>query len=104
MRKPIAFAAGLVLLLAAAVRLSGQSYQPFQEEVESIRQRTKLRLGPLRVVPLVRLYDVGYDSNVYFADETSQPVGDFTATLSPEIRGYWPRLVVKALAEDRSKR
>jgi hypothetical protein len=100
MRKPIAFAAGLALLLAAAVRLSGQSYQPFQEEVESIRQRTKLRLGPLRVVPLIRLYDVGYDSNIYYADERQEPIADFTATLSPEIRGYWlasPSLIVTAM-------
>jgi hypothetical protein len=82
-------AAGLVLLLAAAVRLSGQGYQPFREEAEMIRQEKKLRLGPLRIVPVIRLYDVGYDSNIYYANERQEPLGDFTATLSPEVRAHW---------------
>jgi hypothetical protein len=90
LKTPAVFAAGgLVLLLAGAVRLSGQSYVPFREEIETIRQQTRFRLGPLRLVPLIRLSDIGYDTNVYFADERREPVADFTATLSPELRGYW---------------
>ena len=90
MKTPVAFAAaGLVLLFAGMVRLSGQSYVPFREEVEAIRQQTRFRLGPLRLVPLVRLSDVGYDTNVYYADERREAVADLTATISPELRGYW---------------
>ncbi len=90
MKRPIASAAALlVLLLAASVRLPGQSYQPFREEADMIRQQTKFRLGPLRIVPVIRLYDVGYDSNIYYANERQEALGDFTATLSPEIRAHW---------------
>ena len=87
MKRPLLLAAALVVLLAGA-RLSGQSYRSFRDEYDAIRQ-TKLRLGPLRLVPVIRITDVGYDSNVYFADEGSRVVSDATATLSPEIRGYW---------------
>lgn len=79
----------LACLLAAAARLPGQSYQPFREEFEAIRARTKFRLGPLRFVPVLRIYDVGYDTNVYFADERLEARRDFTAALAPEVRGYW---------------
>jgi hypothetical protein len=82
-------AGGLVLLLVWAARLSGQSYVPFREEAEAIRQQTRFRLGPLRVVPFLRLSDVGYDTNVYYSDERREAVADLTATLSPELRGYW---------------
>ena len=87
MKKPLFLAAALVVLLAG-VRLSGQSYRSFRDEFDAIQQ-TKLRFGPLRLVPVIRIYDVGYDSNVYFADEGSPAVADATATLSPEIRAYW---------------
>jgi hypothetical protein len=89
MKRPIRLAAvGLALLVAPRVRLSGQSYEPFRNDYQTIQQH-KLHLGPVRLVPAFRLSDVGYDSNVYFADETGQPVGDFTATFSPELRAYW---------------
>ncbi len=90
MKRPTAWAAaGLVLVLGAAVRLSGQSYRPFQEEYDSIRAQTKIRLGPLRLGPVVRVFDVGYDSNIYFSGDREEAVRDFTATLSPEIRAHW---------------
>jgi len=90
MKKPIVCgAAALVLCLAAGARLDGQSYRSFREDYETIRNQSKLRLGPVRIVPVFRLSDVGYDSNVYFRDEHGGVVSDATATLSPEIRGYW---------------
>jgi hypothetical protein len=98
-RSSVLAAAGLVLL-AGALRLSAQSYLPFQAEVDAIRDRTKFRLGPFRFVPEIRIDDVGYDSNIYFAGEQREPVSDFTATLSPRIRGYWlatPSLIVWGL-------
>jgi hypothetical protein len=81
---------GLALLcLAAGVRLSGQSYRSFREDYDSVRERARLRLGPLRLVPAFRLSDVGYDSNVYFREKGAEVVSDVTATLSPELRAYW---------------
>jgi hypothetical protein len=90
MRRRITFtAAFLAFVLAAGAPLPGQSYRSFREEVEAIRGQTSLRFGPLRLVPVFRLYDVGYDSNVYFRAEGDQAVTDLTATLSPELRGFW---------------
>jgi len=100
MKRTIVVAALGLALLAGGARLFGQSYQPFRDEVEAIRQRTRFRLGPLRIVPAFRLLDVGYDTNVTYTDQRGQPVADFTATLSPEIRGYWlagPSLIVSVM-------
>jgi len=97
MRRTLVLAAAGLALLAGAVRLAAQSYLPFQAQVDAIRDRTKFRLGPLRFVPEFRLTDVGYDTNIYFAGEQREPVADFTATLSPELRGYWlasPTIIV----------
>jgi len=88
MKKFPCFTAALLVLLAG-VRLSGQSYRNFREEYDGIKERARLRLGPLRVIPVFRLSDVGYDSNVYFREEGGEVVPDFTATFSPEVRGYW---------------
>jgi hypothetical protein len=78
-----------VFVALAGVRLSGQSYRSFREEYDAIREQVRLRLGPLRLVPAFRLSEAGYDSNVYFREEGSAVVPDATATLSPELRGYW---------------
>jgi len=87
MKKPSCWAAALFVLLAG-VRLSGQSYRNFREEYDAIRGRARFRLGPLRVIPEFRLSEVGYDSNVYFREEGSEVVSDFTAAFSPEVKGY----------------
>jgi len=88
MKKTISLAAAF-LVLAAAAPLSGQSHRSFLDEYESIRSLTRLHVGPVRLVPVFRLSEAGYDSNVYFREAGSGPVGDATATLSPELRGYW---------------
>ena len=43
------------------------------------------------LAPVVRLTNVGYDSNVFNRDEESGPQGDVMATLSPSVEG-WLRL------------
>jgi hypothetical protein len=86
MKKTACWTAALLFLLAGA-RLSGQSYRNFMEEYAEIRNRTRFRLGPLRLFPEFRLSDVGYDSNVYFREDGGEAVPDFTATISPLIRG-----------------
>ncbi|HSA95825.1 MAG TPA: outer membrane beta-barrel protein [Acidobacteriota bacterium] len=88
MKRTFALAAAL-LVLGAGVRLGAQSYRSFQDEYDAIREGVRLRLGPFRLVPRFRLADVGYDSNVYFRERVGEIVRDATATLSPELRGYW---------------
>jgi hypothetical protein len=87
--KKLSCYAALLLFVLGGVRLSGQSYRNFREEYGDIKERARLRLGPLRVIPVFRLSEVGYDSNVYFREEGGEVVPDFTATFSPEARGYW---------------
>ena len=87
--KKISCCAALLLVALGGVRLSGQSYLSFREEADGIRERARLRLGPLRIIPEFRLSEVGYDSNVYFREASAGIVSDFTATLSPGARGYW---------------
>ena len=90
MKRTIASVAALCgLALAAAGPLAGQTYRSFREEYEAVRQQKGLRLGALKLAPRFRLTDVGYDSNVYFRPEGGRVVGDATATLSPELRGFW---------------
>jgi hypothetical protein len=50
-----------------------------------------VQAGPLLLAPVVRLTNVGYDSNVFNQDSSSNPQGDVTATFSPSVDG-WLRL------------
>lgn len=79
----------MLLLLFAGGRLSGQSYRTFTDEWNGIREGAGFRLGPLKVVPAFRLYDVGRDSNVYYRAEGEGVVPDFTGMLSPEFKATW---------------
>jgi hypothetical protein len=82
--------ATLVLFLAiAAGRLVGQSYRTFQADFDEIRARTGLRLGPLTVLPVFHLSDVGYDSNVYYRDRQESAVSDYTARASLDVKAAW---------------
>jgi hypothetical protein len=88
MKKTLSLAAALLVLLAG-VRLSGQSYRSFREDYDGIKEKAKLRFGPLRLIPAFRLSEAGYDSNVYFREAGNGVVSDLTAAFSPELRGYW---------------
>ena len=66
----------------------GQSYRNFQDELTEIRDRVKLKFGPFRVLPVLRLSNLGFDDNVYYRTAEKKPVGDYTGTASPEIKVY----------------
>jgi hypothetical protein len=80
----------LILALLCGSRLAGQSYRTFMDEWNSIRQGPGFRIGPLKVVPAVRLLDLGYDTNIYYRAAEDEVVADYTAVLSPEIKAFWP--------------
>ncbi len=63
-----------------------QTYQNFRSEREQIIKDTWLKFGPFRLSPRIRLLDIGYDDNVYYQREEDEPVSDYTATISPEVR------------------
>ena len=66
----------------------GQGYRNFQDELTEVRDRTRLRFGPFRFLPAFRLRNVGHDDNVYYQRAEDKPVGDYTGTISPEIKAY----------------
>ena len=75
-------------IVGSGVAAFGQSYRNFQDELSYIRDRVKLRFGPFRVLPMFRLSNVGFNDNVYYRTAEEKPVGDYTGTLSPEIKAY----------------
>jgi hypothetical protein len=85
--KKLSCYAALLLFVLGCARLSGQSYRNFREEYDGIKEKARLRFGPLRIIPEFRLSEVGYDSNVYLREEGGEVVSDFTATFSPEATG-----------------
>lgn len=90
MRMKRLFPLALILALAAwPGRLPGQAYTTFREESEALRSRAAWRLGPLQLLPTLRLADVGYDSNVLYRSRETGAVSDTVATLAPEIKGFW---------------
>ncbi len=77
---------GALALAALAGPGSAQTYVSFRDEWDRV-QKAKIHFGPFSIIPSISLQDVGYDSNVYFE---SAAQGDYTATLAPEARVYWP--------------
>lgn len=68
------------------IQTKAQSYRSFRSEMKRIIKESLWKMGPFRVDPSLRLRDVGYDGNVYYQREEDEPVSDYTATLSPELR------------------
>jgi hypothetical protein len=83
----------VVLLLGHLIYESpvyGQSYQTFQEDLEWIIERARLRLGPFRIYPRINLRNIGYDDNIYrMHREDEDAISDYTATISPEFTAYF---------------
>ena len=75
-----------ILTLMPAL-VCGQSYQSFRSRQKRILE-TKYNIGPFKIFPSLYFNNVGYDSNVYRMREGDDPISDFTATLSPQIRAY----------------
>lgn len=66
----------------------GQDYQSFRNELDYIFENTKIIIGPFRIFPTFNFSNIGYDDNVYYQREEDNPVTDYTATFSPQIRMY----------------
>lgn len=81
------------LIVASLIALTwgsafGQSYRTYRDELDEITTRARWRLGPFRVLPKLKLENLGYDNNVYFRSPEEGPVGDYTGAISPEVRTY----------------
>ena len=65
-----------------------QFYQPFQQELDLALTKARWRVGPFRLYPTIQFRDIGYDNNIYRMRENDEPIADFRATISPEIKAY----------------
>jgi len=75
-------------ILLAPTAASGQTYRTFRAEQERIIARTRWKLGPLRVQPVLQLTNVGYDNNIYAQRRDTGPVSDVTASGGIEVSAY----------------
>ncbi|MFQ6082946.1 MAG: outer membrane beta-barrel protein [Candidatus Aminicenantia bacterium] len=73
--------------MSVSGKLFGQTERKsFQEERDEIVKKTKIKIGPFRIYPLIKFRNIGYDDNVYY--QLENPVKDYTATLSPDFTLY----------------
>jgi hypothetical protein len=81
------------LLVTAAAKAQDEIPQgrivPEHEEIEHDMARARLRLGPLRLIPSLEIYNAGYDNNV-FATKSEDAVSDWTATVRGGLRFLLP--------------
>ncbi len=70
---------------------------PEKELITEDMARARLRLGPVRILPSVSVWNAGYDSNVYGTSDN--PVADWTFTINAGARflvPFGPKFVFRA--------
>ncbi len=77
-----------LMFLLGSIYSYGQGYRTFRWELEQISKQTKWRIGPFRLFPTINFRDIGYDDNVYYQREEDNPISDYTATFSPQVKVY----------------
>lgn len=77
----------LVVALMTNSALSADSLMI--EKMKNFWLDARVKLGPLRVQPALLIQEAGYDSNVYFYQNT-EPIGDWTLTAGPALDIYLP--------------
>lgn len=91
------FAVALILTgcssaAAAVAQLTGDQVprdrtNPAEEQIKLEIERSRFRLGPIRILPRLEISQAGYDSNVFGVAEEDpvEPVGDWSATVAAGI-------------------
>ena len=60
-----------------------------KEQIESQVENRRFRLGPVRLIPTLNLYNAGYDTNV-FGLPAGREIADWTATIAAGVRWIIP--------------
>lgn len=63
-----------------------QDHDSFGIQLQDIRENSLFKIGPFYIQPRLQFRDIGYDDNVYFQRIEDDPVADYTAAFSPEIK------------------
>ena len=74
----------LIFAFAAAI---GTTVPAFGQSAEP-PNNAPFQAGPLVLAPVLRLANVGHDSNVFSRSKDQNPVGDVMATFSPSVDGW----------------
>ncbi|MFC2166806.1 hypothetical protein ACFLQZ_02460 [Acidobacteriota bacterium] len=68
---------------------NAQTYEFFQSELNSIVERTRVRIGPFRIVPDIDFRFLRYEWNIFYQRDEENPASDFASTISPELNAYF---------------
>ena len=66
-----------------------QSYLSFKYEREQIINTTRFQLGALRLFPTIQLRNIGREYNIYYVQKKDNPLSDYTATFSLQVKTYF---------------
>src|SRR5262245_39749269 len=77
-----------VLILASVIVTATSTAVLAQAQSSDPPSNAPIQAGPLVLAPVIRLTNVGRDSNVFNMNEDQNPQSDVTATLSPSIDGW----------------
>lgn len=111
----LAWRAAATAALAAAVALTPDAARaqltadevprdrtvPPAEVLQRDLQDARLRLGPLRIIPMIKISEAGYDNNVFSRSADENPIGDWTVTAGAGGRAILPlgtKFYLKAVA------
>jgi hypothetical protein len=83
-----ALAAGVARAQLASDDVPQERIIPEREKIDNDLQRSRLRLGPVRLLPSIAITNAGYDSNVFAT--SVNPVSDWTFTVRGGLRFLLP--------------
>jgi hypothetical protein len=91
----MALAAGMLTPDRAVAQLTSDQVPrartvPAREGVKQEMERSRLRLGPIRVTPLFEVSHAGYEDNVFGASEGEEKISDWSATIEAGGRFLLP--------------
>jgi len=77
-----------IAFFAVSSEVYGQSYRPFDWEIERVQEVTRWQIGPFRISPILNFRNIGYDTNIYREREQDNPIADTMATISLDVSTY----------------
>ncbi len=81
-------ATGVLVGLALAGGGFAQDYRNFEADFRRATEGGGVRIGFVRIIPVFRLTDVGYDSNITYRDKDEDPVADMIARATADLRAF----------------
>jgi len=74
------------LLFLAAAGLQAQTAEIFRGQVQEIVRKTRLKIGPVRIYPVLKFSHLSWVSNIFGYSNTLAQMSDLVITPSPELK------------------